>query len=298
MQGLRFDIRHPDGRVEQLTIDGDRALIGSGAHCEIRLPIDQAGIEHVLIQVSPAGVFAEARSFQPAPTINGAEFTRSQVVPGSVLGVGYTQIAITIVDLVGQAAVTTKKENKVSPLTLVLAAVIVPASIYSMFFAKPKSEGAPPPREIPELWEAPITNCPERSPEQARAVAEQRLAVALSKQERRPFYVQDGVAAVPLYETASACFKVAGDARFSKFAANRGDLLRREVAEDFRTHRVRLEYALSRKNWELAQKEVGVLLAFLEGQQSQYVNWLSDLERRLRLKYGDDKRKKKKKKKE
>jgi hypothetical protein len=296
MQALKFDIRHPDGRLEEIRIDGDRALLGSGAHCEIRLPVDQAAIEHVLIQANPAGVFAEARSFQPAPTINGGQFTRSQLVPGSVLGIGYTQIVVSVVELAGQATQAADKENKISPMTLLMAAIIVPVGCYVIFFTDPPDSGdATPPREVPELWGEAVASCPQQGRDQALAIAEDRFAVGLSKQERRPFHVKDGVAAVPLFETAAVCFKTAGEAEASKEAGARAAKLRVEIAEDFRTHRVRLEYAVSRKNWETAQTEVRVLLNFLEGQQHDYVNWLSSMERKLRLKYGDDKRKKKKK---
>lgn len=294
MQGLKLDIRHPDGRLEEIRLDGDRALIGSGAHCEIRLPVDQAAIEHVVIQANPAGVFAEARSFQPAPTINGGQFTRSQLVPGSVLGIGYTQIVVSVVELMGQQAQAAQKENKVSPMTLIMAAVIMPVGVYIIFFTDPPDTGSgAPPREVPELWAEPIVACPQTGRDQALAIAEDRFAVAVSKQERRPFHVQSGVSAVPMFETAAACFKTAGQPEAAKEASDRGGRLRRDIAEDFRTHRVRLEYAISRKNWEIAQKEVRVLLNFLDGQQHDYVTWLSSMERKLRLKYGDQKRKKK-----
>ena len=50
MSFLRFQIRHPNGQVEHLNVDGERVMIGSGAHCEIRLPVDQAALESVLVQ--------------------------------------------------------------------------------------------------------------------------------------------------------------------------------------------------------------------------------------------------------
>jgi hypothetical protein len=294
MQGLKFDIRHPDGRIEEIKLDGDRALIGSGGHCEIRLPVDQAAIEHVLVQANPAGVFAEARSFQPAPTINGGQFTRSQLVPGSVLGIGYTQIVVSVTELLGQAATAAQKENKISPMTLIMAAVIMPVGMYIIFFSDPaEADGGAPPREVPELWGEVIAACPQQEADQALNAAEDRFALGLAKQERRPFHVKDGVAAVPLFETAAACFEVAGDQDAAKSAGERAARLRRDIAEDFRTHRVRLEYAISRKNTETAQKEVRVLLDFLGDQQHDYVNWLSALDRRLRLKYGDQNRTKK-----
>jgi hypothetical protein len=65
MSVLRFDIRHADGRAESLLLDADRVLIGSGAHCEIRLPLDQAAVEHVLIEAPGGIVRAQARAFEP-----------------------------------------------------------------------------------------------------------------------------------------------------------------------------------------------------------------------------------------
>jgi hypothetical protein len=291
MQSLKFDIRHPDGRVEELKIEGDRALIGSGAHCEIRLPVDQAAIEHVFIQASPAGVFAEARSFQPAPTINGGQFTRTQIVPGSVLAIGYVQIGVTLVDTIGQAAQTAAKENKVSPMTLLMAAVIAPLGLYVIYKGGDDGGTAPPPQAVPELWAEPITSCSEQGGDQALSIAEDKFDLAVAKHERRPFSVQDGVAAVPLYEEAAACFTQANQSAAAKVAGDRAASLRIDVAEDFRTHRVRLEYAISREKWDTAQREVRVLLNFVEGHQHEYVNWLSALERKLKLKYGTTKKK-------
>ena len=56
LTGLSFRVQLPEGGPQQLLVDSDRVLIGSGAHCEIRLPIDQARVEHVLIELGPAGV--------------------------------------------------------------------------------------------------------------------------------------------------------------------------------------------------------------------------------------------------
>ena len=134
MQALKFDIRHADGRTEEMRIDSDRAMIGSGAHCEIRLGMDQAGVEHIAIQLTPAGIFADARSFQPPPTINGSPFTRTQIVPGSVLGVGYTQIVASIIEVAGADGAQQKPEQKTSPLTLMLALIVMPLYLPLLIF--------------------------------------------------------------------------------------------------------------------------------------------------------------------
>lgn len=293
MQVLKFDVRFPDGRIEELRLDSERATIGSGGHCEIRLPVDQAAVEHVAIQLTPGGVFAEARAFQPPPTVNGSPFTRTQLVPGSVLGVGQVQIYATAVEIMG-ADGAKKTENKTSPLTIVMALVVMPLALWMIFQDQGGDGVGAAPKEIPELWDAPTTTCSVQGKEGALSRGWDQFAKAASKQERRPFHIPDGVQAVPAYEEAGACFQAAGEIEQAKRAAATGSKLRRDIADDFRTHRVRLEHALATKKWETAQKEVKVLLAFLAGKDGDYVNWLSALERRLRLKYGDGKRTKKK----
>ncbi len=293
MQVLKFDIRYPDGRAEELRLDSDRATIGSGAHCEIRLPIDQSAVEQVTVQLTPGGVFAEARSFQPPPMVNNSPFTRTQLVPGSVLGVGNIQIYVTATEILGGDGAA-QKEQKTSPLTILMAVVVMPLALYMIFQDEGDDSVGSAPKEVPELWAAPVTQCSVQGREGALAKGWEQFAKAASKQERRPFHIPDGVQAVPLYEEASACFQAAGDVEQAKRLAAIGTKLRKDVAEDFRTHRVRLEHALAIGNYQTAQAELKVLLAFLEGQEGDYVNWLSALERKLRLKYGDTKRKKKK----
>ena len=86
MRVLKFQTRYPTGQVEQLSIESERVLIGSGAHCEIRLPLDQARVEHVLLEAHPQGVFVRALSFEPPPTINNVPFTQAPLPAGAVLG--------------------------------------------------------------------------------------------------------------------------------------------------------------------------------------------------------------------
>lgn len=286
MQGLKFRIQHPDGRLEELQIEGDRVLIGSGAHCDIRLPIDQAAVENIAIQSGSTGLVAEARSFQPAPTINDSPFTRTQVMQDSVLGVGQTRIWVTPAEL-GEGAVIKKKEQKTSPFTLVLAAVAIPICAYILIFTgNGGGAQAPAPAKVPALWSKTPPTCPQSSSEAAAALADDRAALAKAKQERRPFHVQDGVAAVPLFEEAAACYRVAGKTKLAARYAHHAAELRKDVANDFRTHRVRLEHAISVKDWATAQQEVRVLLAFMQGKQGDYVTWLSNLDRHLELTYG------------
>ncbi len=267
-------------------MDAERVLIGSGAHCEIRLPVDQAAIEHVLVQLGPAGATAEARSFNPPPTLNGSPFSKVQLMPDAVLGVGHVQIAIGVTEVAGDAGLVVKKQEKTSPLTYILAAIAIPISLYVILSDNGDAGSGAPPKEFPKLFDAPMTTCPQQNPEQAAAFAADKLELADARRERRAFHVQDGVAAVPLFEEAAACFKAGGDPQSAKDAEQAAVDLRAKVEEDYRTHRVRLEHAMAVKDWPTAQKEVRVLLDFTEGKQGDYVSWLSTVDRRLQLKYG------------
>ena len=113
------------------------------------------------------------------------------------------------------------------------------------------------------------------------------MAAADAKRERRPFHVQDGIQAVPIYEMAAACFRAGADAPAGNLADDSAKYLRREMTDDFRMRRVRLDHALSIDDYVSAQKEVRVLLQFVEGKQGEYVTWLSNLDRKLKLKIGD-----------
>lgn len=281
MRSLRFQIRDAQGRVDSLVVEGDRALLGSGAHCELRLPVDEARVEHVLIEQGPAGIFARALSFEPSPTINNVPFQQAPLPPGATLGIGNVQILIDTTEGAGAGGPAKKRG---SPLAVVALLIMGPAAAYLILSdddvnAPPK----PPPRTAPELWEAPITACTFQGG-QALAFARERMAVADAKRERRPFHVQDGVQAVPIYETAAACFRTGGDPGSAGLADDSAKFLRREMNDDFRTRRVRLEHALSVDDTVSAQKEVRVLLQFTENKSGDYVTWLSNLDRRLKLK--------------
>jgi hypothetical protein len=280
---LRFHIKLNTGQVDQLSMESERVLIGSGAHCEIRLPVDQARVEHVLLELGPAGVFARALSFDPPPTINNIPFQQAPLVAGALLGVGGCQIGVELVE--GGAAQTNTKKSKSSPIVILAMAIIVPLGLYTILVEEPNEGQKPSPKQAPELWQQPVASCPFTGG-QALAFAREKMAIADAKRERRPFHVQDGVSAVPTYEAASACFRVGGDPASGSLAEESAKFLRRDITDDFRTRRVRLDHALTVEDYASAQKEVRVLLQFTEGKSGDYVTWLGNLERSLKLKLG------------
>ena len=296
MSVLRFQIRQPNGQVDQLFIESERVLIGSGAHCEIRLPIDQSAVEHALVQVTPAGVYVQALSFQPPPTLNGVPITQGPLPPDGVLAVGQFQMTVAVAEGVqgGGGAVVKKKKAAASPLTFVALLMIGGAGYYFLNDVEPQDDTTPP-TDAPELFAAPIVQCTQRGQEQALALAHERNSVADAKRERRPFHPQDGVNAVPLYELAAACYRVAGDNASATDTAGAAAMLRKEMADDYRTHRVRLDHFLNTPDPEppapplnllAARREVHTLLEFTEGKQGEYVTWLQNLDRKLKLKLG------------
>lgn len=288
MRILRVQTRLPTGHLEQLNIESERVLVGSGAHCEIRLPQAEANVEHVLVELGPAGVFARALSFEPPPTINNVPFTQSPLPPGAILGVSGTQIAVEIVEgAAGLGGEVVQAKKKSSPITLISVAIIIPAAAYILLGSDEPMGPETTRPNAPELWGAPQVTCPHGDKAQALSFARERMAVADAKRERRPFHVQDGVSAVPTYETAAACFRAGGDPATGGLAEESAKYLRREVTDDFRMRRVRLDHALATEDYVSAQKEVRVLLQFVEGKSGEYVQWLQALDRKLKLKIGE-----------
>ncbi len=283
MSTLRFQIQHSNGRQEQVTVEAERALIGSGAHCEIRLPIDQAAVEHILIQVGAGGVFAQALNFEPAPTIGGVPFTQAPLPADAVLGVNATQMLVSIVgDQIGAGG--PKKSGKTNPM-LIVAAMAGAALAAWMFLDTDDNTTRIEPQEFPKLWESATTTC-EKNPNEALAYANDRRVIADGKRERRMFHVKDGVDAVPLYETAAACYEKAGDKSNADASREIANSLRKELDDDYRTHRMRLQHAMGVKDLETARKEVRTLIEMTEGKEGPYVSYLHVIERDLKQKLG------------
>ncbi len=286
MSQLVFRLRSPDGRVETLTIEADRAMIGSGAHCEIRLPPEHAATEHLFVQATGAGVYAAARSFDPPPTAGGVAFMQGPVLPDVPIVLGRVEVFVAWQETVGGAAPGQAQAQKTSPLTIALALVMVPLAAFVLLWEDDEAAVAQAPKDVPALFAVEAPACPQREAPQAQALAAERWAVADARRERSPFDVRDGVAAVPLYEVAAACFKVGGDARSADEAHRASGALRAKLTEDYRTHLVWLDRSIGTKDWKTAQREVAILLAYCEGKKGAWVTWLSNLDRQLRVKYG------------
>jgi hypothetical protein len=280
-QGIKIVVRKPNGTEEELTAHCEKVLIGSGAHCEVRLPVEYASVEHVEVSISNGRIYARARSFEPAPTMGGSPFVQSFIEPGVEIGVGPLRIIATLAEQVG-ASPAQKAQKTSSNARLIAMAAIGVLVLVLASAAKSGGGGVAPGGAAPALWGTAPTVCPQTSPAQAGVLAEEKRRVAEGKRERRPFHVQDGVAAVPLFELASACYAVGGNDAMAAATRQAGTELRTKVLEDYHAHQVRLEHALGVKDTSTARHEIHALKAFTEGLSGSYVTWLANLDRSLK----------------
>lgn len=282
MGTIKVDIRYPDGQRESAVVEGDRALVGSGAHCDVRLPVDQAAYEHVLLEVVGTTLRAEAKVDQPPATINGMPLAVCTLDADSVLGLGRVRLFVSYVPdvLDGHSGSAKKKPGEGNPVVQLGLIAFFVAAAY-LLLNRGETSIAPPPEDSPKLFSHETPKCPRSNGTQAAAFAEEQVALANSRRERMPFRVTDGVQAVKDYELAAACFGVAGLDAKKKDSAEAAETLKSDIINDFRARRLRLSHMLKVQDYELAQKDVAVLRALTEGEQSRYSEWLAQTDKQL-----------------
>jgi hypothetical protein len=280
MSLIQFDIRHPNGQRESIVVDGQRALIGSGSHCDVRLPMDQAAYEHVRVEVIGNTLRAEAVAENPPATIDGMPLTASTLTRESVLGLGSVRVFVThVADLLEGANV--KPGSKQSSPVVQVGLVVVFAVAAYLLLSDQETTIAPPPAQAPKLFAEAAPTCGGKNAIEAVAFGQEQLDLANGKRERMPFFVTDGVEAVGLYQLAAACFKVGGVASQAAEADEAASSLRKSLSDDFRARQLRLTYSLKVGDYELAKQDVAVLRGLTKGQQGTYVDWLTTADRQL-----------------
>jgi hypothetical protein len=281
--GFKIVVRKPTGGEESLFAQCDKVVVGSGAHCEVRLPIEAAAVEHVELTISSGRVYARARAFEPPTTIGGSPFVQGFVDPGVEIGIGALRILASVAEGGGPATTAGTAKKKSGTMRL---AIMGAFGLLLLLLLQQQTESAPSATAssapAPPLWGPPPAACPQNAPPQALALAEEKMRIAEGKRERRPFHVQDGVAAVPLFELASVCFATAGDEAMASTARQAAADLRARVNEDYHAHQVRLEHALNVKDAPTVLHEATALRALTEGLAGPYVSWLAVVERASR----------------
>ncbi len=270
--GLQFTVRLPNGKIETLLVDATSALIGSGAHCEVRLPAADAAHEHVEVIASHDGVFFAARG-DAAPPLLGED-----VVVSGLWLVG-TTLTITRchVTLVGVVDLTPSRRTR-SPFWA-LTPVPVLAAVVTIMAARsaPAAEAVVPP--APPLLDAVVAACPNPPSPTLAAFAAERARVGLAKRERGPFSPSDSVEAVAILETAASCYQVAGQPEASRETALVAAALRAKLEEEYHVRRVRIEHAFRVGDPFGAKRELSVLLPMLSHRRGAYIDWLGSVDR-------------------
>lgn len=286
---LKLSLRHDDGTRQELTVDAAQALIGSGSHCEIRLPAEDAAVEQLLLSVDGSGIFGQVRSLERAVTLNGVPFVEGRLLADGMLRIGRVEIFVSVIEsaVARSASATNKKGSRGSPAIYAMAAIGFPLGFYLLFTQKQPDGGLPTEVEPPPLFAAAsATRCPESTPEAAVALGGEELRRAETARERAPFSGQDAVGAVNAFQRASACFTRGAAPERASDASRQGERLKEGVELDFHVHRVRLERALATKSYEDARKEVRLLLSYVGRHGNPYRSWLTSLDRQIELKFA------------
>ena len=282
---LSIQLTSAHGRTESFTVDAERVRIGSAAYCEVRLPLGDAAPLHIVLEdAGPMGLRADVLVANPPALLDGKPLATGVLPPNAVIEIGKSRLTIATLGgaIVGTGPVAKKKT---SPVTLVAAALAIPLGISQLSLPSQDDEMSHG-HEPPALFASAKVTCPQAEPTAAMALASEQRALADSKRERRPFRASDGVRAVELYRVTEACFHAAGDVERAAQAQVAGKALERDLDESYRTHRVRLEHALSTKNYQVAQVEVRALSDLTREKRGEYTSWLESLSRRLSLRQG------------
>lgn len=281
---LKFVIRDAAGSVRELGVDSDVARVGSSAHCEIRLPAEQAAAEQLRVEARAGGVFAAVRSLTPATLLNGVPFTQGRLLPESVLQIGGFQLSVTAASLGLRAHAKPAREVSRSRLVYALAAVGFPLGVWVLVMTEPRAEATVAAVAPPALFLDQPSPCRENAPGPALSLAEAELLRAETARERAPFDAEQGVNAVALYERAAACFRVAEQVEEATHATAAAQELKRKMNQEFHLHQVRLAWARETEHFLEARREVGLLLSFVGNRGGEYAKFLSALDRQLELK--------------
>ena len=272
--GFRFRLVYADGRQEQMLVDAERALIGSAAHCEVRLPPEIAAHEHVEVFAHEGAVHFATKPYARAhlPALDGVAAVEGRWHAGSALRIGHVQMHVELVSL-GMA----KAKPPIWAFLVAIPAIAVTA--VGIVLARPVDRGLPPIPEAPELVGPKDVKCPDVAPEQRPVLAAEKLRVALAKRERSPFAPQEHIEAIALFEVSAACFRAAGQAEQATDADESADILRAKLDEDYRLRRVRLEHAYRTHQTHAVKRELAVLIPMTSHRRGPYTEWLAALDR-------------------
>ncbi len=280
MKKIVVVVRKPREADERFEIEDSRILVGSGAHCDIRLPIDCA-YEHVLITLEADALVARPVLKELTMLVDGERAAERELRPGNVIAVEGSTIEVMAIDEVRE---TSRKSSPFRHLAIGLATVVsvfafaIASSAHSMgaALAPPPPEPAPIPKSAA---------CPENDRQLAAELGRQKLAQALDRQQRFRFYASDGPESVRMFTVAGACFAAADDEGNAADARLRAERMQAVIHEQFRVARVRLDRALTDGSAVQALQQIEFMRALLGTRDDTraYVAWLVVLQSKVEV---------------
>jgi len=279
-QSIELTIVHPGGQVEQMLVHATRILVGSGAHCDVRISGPHAGHEHLILELVEGVLVAHARYLAPAPTLGGRPLIEETLGTDAEVGVAGTRLRVRVLENKDRQKRGSAKRIATS-VFLSLAVFALPGLVYATLRQQGETPIGPPPAEVTPLFDKAPAACPVTARDQATASAVAFRAVAELQREQHPFAVTDGLASVASFDSAAACFTRAGQPSDALAMTTSRDTLKRRIEDDYHVHRVRLEHALDEGEDRMALREVRVLKRLTTGRRGAYITWLDTVERRL-----------------
>lgn len=283
---LKLTIRHPGGRVEAMVVQATRLLVGSGAHCDVRLEGAEAAHEHLLVDLVGGALVAYARHASPPPMCQGRPLMQAELGKEAEIIVAGTRLHVCVVDATDARKRSRAKKIGTSSI-LALAVFALPGLVYASLRQPGELPIGPPPNEVTPLFDQAAAVCPVTARDQAAASANALRAVAELQREQHPFAVADGLASVSSFDAAAACFVRAGQPADAAAMTASRDVLKRRIEDDYRVHRVRIEHAIEEGEDKVALRELRVLKRLTAGRRGAYITWLDMVERRLDTQSGN-----------
>ncbi len=273
-----FDIRYETGRTERVEVDSDRILIGSGAHCDIRLAPEVGEWEHVVLTVEGDTLVARLLAQTSGASVDGAALREHSLVDGARLTIGQFELLFHR----SFEAKVQPKSTKASRVAILVGLLFIPAFLFVAAQAR-SGETFAPPKDVPSPLGEVKSACPAQAGVRALALAREKSANASSKRQRWKFHARDGVDAVVSFELAAACFRAGGDTSAATIATGVATSLRAGVLHEFKIYRIKLERALEGGDAAAALPLVKLQREMLYARDidDAYVRWLTILQRKL-----------------
>jgi hypothetical protein len=288
---LRLEL-HRHGKVEVLEVQADRALVGSGAHCDVRLLPDEAAVEQLIIEARDEQIFVKVCSFEPPSLLNGAPFVEARLSADALIEMGQVALRAGRTALTESHKPRAKPGSETHPMVQALALVGLVFGFYFVLNHEPALDSAlDNVVSPPALFAQQPGECAQNEQEAARALAEESAIDAENKRERSPFYPRDGVAAVLAYQRAAACFDRAGLASEAREARAAASLLADRMRDEQHVRHVRIERFIAQEKYEALRHEVLLAAELVQDRSGPYAAWLSALARETELRRDDERRK-------